>query len=196
MAAFTRTIPDGDTRERSVCDACGYVAYENPKVVVGSVVAHEGQVLLCRRAIEPGRGLWTLPAGYLELGETAAEGARREALEEAHATIVLEGVLALFDISRIGQMQVLYRASFAEPLATPLFEAGEETLEAALFAWDAIPWDAIAFPSVRWALRAWHAGAQAPLGAPATNPAEDARGTEPPRRGASAPAMPSPGAAA
>ena len=179
MAAFTRTTPDGDTRERLVCDVCGYVAYENPKVVVGSVVVHEGQVLLCRRAIQPGRGLWTLPAGYLELGETTEEGARREAFEEAQTRIVLDGVLALYSLSRIDQVQVLHRARFADPAAEPLFAAGEETLEVRLFPWEAIPWDELAFPSVRWALHAWHDTAQGPLGAPAGNPAEDPRGARP-----------------
>ena len=80
MPRFSLHVPEGDTHERAVCDDCGYVAYENPKVVVGSVVVHAGQVLLCRRAIEPRRGYWTLPAGYLELQETVEEGAQREAL--------------------------------------------------------------------------------------------------------------------
>ena len=94
MPEFARTVPDGDTIERQVCTTCGYVAYENPKIVVGSVVAEDGRVLLCRRAIEPRSGFWTLPAGYLELHETTAEGARREAMEEAGADIALDGILA------------------------------------------------------------------------------------------------------
>jgi len=173
---FTRQVPDGDTRERLVCRECGHVAYENPKVVVGSVVAHQGKVLLCRRAIEPRRGFWTLPAGYLELGESIEEGALREAFEEAEARISLDGILAVFSISRIGQVQVIFRARFADH-AKPAFAAGPESAEVALFAWPDIPWDDIAFPSVRWSLDAWQSRAHGPLGAPAGNPAEDPRGT-------------------
>ncbi len=174
MADFVRRIPAGDTVERDVCATCGHVAYQNPKIVVGSVVAEDGRVLLCRRAIEPRMGFWTLPAGYLELNETTAEGARREAMEEAGADIALDGVLALYDVSRIGQVQVMYRARFA----TPGIQAGEESLEVGMFAWDDIPWDLIAFPTVRWALHAWRELGSAPLGAPAGNPTEDRRGTK------------------
>ena len=172
MPEFVRAVPAGDTIERQVCSTCGYVAYENPKIVVGSVVAEGGRVLLCRRAIEPRAGYWTLPAGYLELHETTAEGARREAMEEAGANIALEGILAVYDVSRIGQVQVMYRAHFA----TPGIAAGEESLEVGMFAWDEIPWDDIAFPTVRWALHAWRDIGDGPLGAPASNPASDLRG--------------------
>ena len=92
--SFSRRVLEGEDRERQVCDACGFVAYENPKVVVGSVVGHDGRILLCRRAIEPRRGFWTIPAGYMELGETAEEGALREAWEEARARLRLERLLA------------------------------------------------------------------------------------------------------
>jgi ADP-ribose pyrophosphatase YjhB (NUDIX family) len=180
MPEFVRRIPDGDDRERLVCRDCDFVAYENPKIVVGSVVAVDGQVLLCRRAIEPRRGFWTLPAGYMEMAETVEEGARREAWEEARARIALEGVLAIYSIARIGQVQVIFRAGLAEPG----FAAGPESLEVRLFAWAEIPWSEIAFPSVHWALQAWRAGAAAPLGVPATNPPEDARGMHPMARGA------------
>ncbi|MBL6456760.1 NUDIX hydrolase [Belnapia sp. T6] len=175
MASFVRTIPEGDDRERLTCADCGFVAYENPKIVVGSVVAVDGQVMLCRRAIEPRRGFWTLPAGYMEMAETVEEGARREAWEEARARIALEGVLAVYSIARIGQVQVIFRAGLAEPG----FEAGPESLEVRLFDWAEIPWGEIAFPSVHWALRRWRESLGAPLGAPATNPPEDARGTSP-----------------
>lgn len=175
MPAFIRSIPDGDDRERLTCPDCGFIAYENPKVVVGSVVAEDGRVLLCRRAIEPRSGFWTLPAGYLEMQETVEEGARREAWEEARARIALEGVLAVFSIARLGQVQVIFRASLAEPG----FEAGPESQEVRLFAWGDIPWEEIAFPSVRWALHHWRETAGRPLGAPALNPAEDPRGTRP-----------------
>lgn len=175
MAAFIRRIPEGDNRERMVCADCGHVAYENPTVVVGSVIVSDGRVLLCRRAIEPRRGYWTLPAGYLELGETLEEGAAREALEEAEAEISLEGILGVFTVARIGQVQVIFRARFTAPEA-PRFGAGEESLEVGLFAWDDIPWDDIAFPTVRWALDAWRDSGTAPLGVPAGNPADDPRG--------------------
>ena len=172
MPEFVRAVPAGDTIERQVCSTCGYVAYENPKIVVGSVVAEGGLVLLCRRAIEPRRGFWTLPAGYLELHETTAEGARREAMEEAGADIELDGILALYDVSRIGQVQVMYRAHFA----TPGIIAGAESLEVRMFAWDDIPWDSIAFPTVHWALHAWRDAGAGPLGSPAINPDSDRRG--------------------
>jgi ADP-ribose pyrophosphatase YjhB (NUDIX family) len=144
-------IPEGDNRERKICPDCGYIAYENPKVVVGSVCLWENRILLCRRAIDPRRGYWTLPAGYLELRESTMAGAEREALEEANATILIDGVLAVYNIPRISQVQVIYRAR----LATPDFSAGPESLEVALFAWDEIPWEDLAFPSVHWALRHW-----------------------------------------
>ena len=174
MPEFTRHIPHGDTRERLVCPDCGHINYENPKVVVGSVVVADGRVLLCRRAIEPRRGYWTLPAGYLEHGETLEEGAAREAAEEAEAHIRLDGVLALFSIARLGQMQVIFRGRFDGP---PDCAAGPESQEVRLFAWHEIPWDQIAFPSVHWALHAWRRQGEAALGAPATNPPDDRRGT-------------------
>jgi ADP-ribose pyrophosphatase YjhB (NUDIX family) len=177
MSEFIRQIPPGDTIERSVCRVCGHVDYENPKIVVGSVVVHGPHVLLCRRAIAPRDGFWTLPAGYMELGETMEEGAAREAREEAQAAIAIEGVLGLFTIARLGQVQVIFRARFADPAASPLFAAGPESREVGLFGWDEIPWERIAFPSVRWALQAWHGLGERPLGAPGGNPAEDPRGT-------------------
>jgi ADP-ribose pyrophosphatase YjhB (NUDIX family) len=177
---FARQVPDGDNRERLVCRSCGHITYENPKIVVGSVVVDRRRVLLCRRAIEPRRGYWTLPAGYLEMGETAEAGAIREALEEAEAQIVLDGILAVFSISRIGQVQLIYRAHFADG---PEFGVGPETAEVALFAWDDIPWGDIAFPSVRWSLDAWHASPDV-LGRPAGNPAGDPMGSRLPAEAA------------
>ena len=173
MPSFVRRVPEGDTLEREVCTQCGFVDYRNPKIVTGSVVAHGDRVLLCRRAIEPRQGFWTLPAGYMELGETVAEGAMREAWEEAGARIVIEGMLACYSVSRIGQVQIIHRARFDGPVA---FEAGTESLEVALFGWDEIPWDDIAFPTVHWALQAWRDLGDAPLAAPAGNPASDLRG--------------------
>lgn len=174
MPDFVRRVPEGDNRERLICSDCGHIAYENPKVVVGSVIISNDAILMCRRAIEPRRGCWTLPAGYLELGETLEEGAMREAWEEACARITLDGVLGLFSISRIGQVQVMFRARFA---GQPEFAAGPESLDVALFSWNGIPWQDIAFPSVRWALDACRACGPA-LGAPARNPPEDPRGAK------------------
>ncbi|MEE2689744.1 MAG: NUDIX hydrolase [Pseudomonadota bacterium] len=141
-------IPDGDSRERLVCPDCGFINYENPKIVVGAVIAYEGDILMCRRDIEPRRGYWTIPAGYLELNETVIDGARREAREEALAEIEIDRVLGIYNVPRISQVQIIYRAT----LARPEFGAGEETQEAVLFPWNDIPRGDIAFPSVHWAL--------------------------------------------
>lgn len=173
MPDFVKQIPEGDDRERLICADCGHIDYQNPKIVAGSVVAHNGRVLLCRRAIEPRRGYWTLPAGYMELGETVQQGAMREAWEEAEARIALDGVLAIYSIARIGQVQVIFRARFEHE---PRFAPGPESLDVALFAWDDIPWDEIAFPTVRWSLEAWRANPDRPLGAPAGNPPDDPAG--------------------
>jgi ADP-ribose pyrophosphatase YjhB (NUDIX family) len=177
MPEFVRRVPEDDNRERLICADCGFVAYENPKVIVGSVIVSDGHVLLCKRAIEPRRGFWTLPAGYLELGETLEEGAMREAQEEAEAIVALDGILAVFSIARIGQVQIIFRGRFAA--GEPRFAPGPESLAVELFAWDQIPWDNIAFPSVRWALDAWRSAGQVALGAPVGNPADDPRGVHP-----------------
>ncbi len=146
--SFTVSTPAGDTLPRQLCDHCGFVAYDNPKIVVGAVVRHERQILLCRRAIEPSRGRWTLPAGYMEHGESPEEGAAREAYEEATAEISIERLLAVYTIRRIGQVQLIYRAG----LQVPSFAPGPESEAVRLFAEDALPWDELAFPSVQWAL--------------------------------------------
>lgn len=146
--SFSLRIPQGDERERRACDHCGFVVYENPKIVVGSVVRHDGRILLCRRAIEPRAGFWTIPAGYMELGETPEAGAMREAREEAGATLAIQRLLAVYSVPRISQVQLIYRAT----LADPAIAAGPESLEIKLFRPDDIPWDELAFPSVHWAL--------------------------------------------
>lgn len=154
---FTKSRPDGDTHAREVCDRCGFVDYQNPKIVVGSVVTHDGKYLLCRRAIEPRYGFWTIPAGYLELGESPQEGAKREAREEANAALELHELLAVYTVRHLSQVQLIYRAS----LIDDVFSAGDETLECGLFSWDEIPWDALAFPTVHWMLnhhRDWENG--------------------------------------
>jgi len=151
-SAFVRKVQDGDTRPRLVCGTCGFIRYENPKIVVGSVVAYEDRILLCRRAIDPRTGFWTLPAGYLELNETTVEGAMREAFEEAQARIEIDRLLAVYSIPRISQVQLVYRARLLDPQIAP----GVESIEVGLFRWDEIPWGEIAFPSARWALNHFH----------------------------------------
>lgn len=146
-----REVPDGDTRERLICPDCGFIQYDNPKIVVGSIVRRGTKVLLCRRAIMPRRGFWTIPAGYLELNESAIEGAKREALEEACARISIDGLLAFYNIPRISQIQLIFRAK----LDDDAIAAGPESEEVGLFAWDEIPWSDLAFPSVHWALNHW-----------------------------------------
>jgi ADP-ribose pyrophosphatase YjhB (NUDIX family) len=144
-----RAIPEGDTLERMICPDCGFIQYDNPKIVVGSVVRAGDRILMCRRAINPRRGFWTLPAGYLELNESPIAGAQREAWEEARARIAIDALLAVYDVPRISQVQLIWRAT----LIDPAIAAGPESLDVRLFAWDEIPWDEIAFPTVRWALR-------------------------------------------
>jgi ADP-ribose pyrophosphatase YjhB (NUDIX family) len=165
-ANFTRRVPEGDDRKRLVCDDCGFVAYENPKIVVGSVVTSGDRFLLCRRAIDPRKGYWTLPAGYLELGETAEQGARREAWEEAYARIEIDQLLAIYSIPRISQVQLIFRARLLDETVA----AGPETVEVGLFGWDDIPWEEIAFPSVHWALRHYRETAGEMDFAPRANP--------------------------
>ncbi|BBK45424.1 NUDIX hydrolase [Allostella vacuolata] len=168
--SFARRVPEGDSIERLVCEGCGFIHYENPKLVVGSVVTWEGRFLLCRRAINPRRDYWTLPAGYMELNETTAEGAMREAWEEAQARIAIDALLAVYEIPRISQVQLIYRARLVEPA----FAAGPESLDVRLFEWDEIPWDRLAFPSVRWALHHHREAAAEAVPVPRRNPEGDA----------------------
>lgn len=164
--AFSTRVPDGDNRPRSVCDRCGFVHYANPKIVVGSVPIWQDTVLLCRRAIEPRRNFWTLPAGYLEEHETTEAGACREAEEEACADIAIEALLAVYNIPRISQVQLIYKARLRSPDVSP----GIESLEVGLFRWDEIPWAELAFPSVRWALDHYRQVKEKAVFAPFTNP--------------------------
>lgn len=138
-------IPHGDTLPRHVCPACGTVHYENPKMVVGCIPEWEDRILLCRRAIEPRHGLWTVPAGFMENGETTAQGAERETLEEANARVEILGLYALFNIPHISQVYMLFRAR----LLDLDFHPGAESLETRLFGEQDIPWDQIAFATVR-----------------------------------------------
>jgi ADP-ribose pyrophosphatase YjhB (NUDIX family) len=141
-------IPDGDHLPRRVCPECGTVHYDNPRTVVGCVPEHDGRILICRRAIEPRVGFWTIPAGFLENGETIEQGAARECHEEAQATVEVGSLLLVASIVPAHQVHIFFRAR----LATPTFGAGPESLEVKLVLPGEIPWNEIAFPSTRAAL--------------------------------------------
>ncbi len=145
---FKRATPEGEDRERLVCVDCGFINYENPKIVVGSVVHDGGKILLCRRAINPRKGFWTLPAGFMEQNETTMAGAMREAFEEATARIEIEALLAVYSIPRLSQVQLIYRAHLAAPGIAP----GPESEAVGFFSFDEISRKELAFPSVHWAL--------------------------------------------
>jgi len=138
-------VPPDDTLPRHVCDACHTIHYQNPRMVVGCIPEWEDRILLCRRAIEPRSGLWTVPAGYMENGETTFQGALRETLEEANARVEIGPLYALYNIPHINQVYVLFRGRLLDLDVSP----GAETLEVRLFAENEIPWDGIAFASVR-----------------------------------------------
>ncbi len=179
--SFTLKVPHGEDRERRVCDTCGFIDYVNPRIVVGALAVfseagapfgpgaaplEQVKFLLCRRAIQPRRGFWTLPAGFMEEGETIAEATRREAREEAEAELELDALLALYDVSGRSQVQIMHRAR----LAKPEFDAGVESLEVALFGWDEIPWRQLAFYSVSWALHDFVESREQAVFAPFRNP--------------------------
>jgi len=165
---FSHRRPDGDERDRLVCDDCGFINYVNPKIIVGAVCTWEDKFLLCKRAIEPRIGYWTIPAGFMEENETTAEGAAREALEEAEADIEIDGLLAVYDIPRISQVQMIFRAQ----LKSPDIGVGAESAEVGLYTWDDIPWSELAFPTVRWALKHFRETEGRPLTAPFNTPAD------------------------
>lgn len=142
-----RKIPEGDNRNRWVCEACGTVHYQNPRVVVGCVPERDGQILLCKRSIEPRYGYWTVPAGFMELGESMEEGAARETLEEACAEVEIGHLFATVDVIEAGQVHVFFTARLLGG-----FAAGAESLDVGMFEKDAIPWEEIAFRSGRYAL--------------------------------------------
>lgn len=151
-AVVDSRIPAGDDRPRDVCPRCGHIHYENPKLVAGCVVESGERLLLCKRAIEPRYGLWTVPAGYLEMGETVADGARREALEEARATVELIAPYCLVNLTFVSQVYFMFRARLDGG-----FGAGHESLEVRLFDESEIPWEELAFSSVRETLRLYFA---------------------------------------
>jgi ADP-ribose pyrophosphatase YjhB (NUDIX family) len=150
-------VPAGDNRERATCTACGEIDYQNPINVVGTVPVWDRQVLLCRRNIEPRYGFWTLPAGFLELGESTAAGALRETIEESGAEVELEGLYTMLNVVRVGQVHLFYRARMLAPTLAP----GPETIEARLFEEAAVPWDLIAFRTVRQTLEHYFADRRA-----------------------------------
>jgi ADP-ribose pyrophosphatase YjhB (NUDIX family) len=152
-APLVRRVPPGDSLPRWLCDACGTIHYENPKLVVGAVPEWQGRLLLCRRAIEPRYGYWTLPAGFMENDETAGDAASRETLEEAGARVELLEPFTMVSVPRVNQVHLFYRAR----LLDLEFKPGEESLEVALFEEDAVPWKDIAFRTVGLTLRHWFA---------------------------------------
>lgn len=152
-AAVVQRIPPGDSVVRFVCDSCGNIHYVNPKLVVGTVTEWEGRVLMCRRAIEPRYGYWTLPAGFMENGESVADAAARETLEEAGARVALGEPFTMVSVPDVNQVHVFYRAT----LADLDFKAGEESLEVKLMTEAEIPWKDIAFRTVGLTLRHWFA---------------------------------------
>ncbi|MDA8381514.1 MAG: NUDIX hydrolase [Betaproteobacteria bacterium] len=138
-------IPAGDTLPRYVCEACHTVHYQNPKLIVGCIPVWQDRILLCRRAIEPRRGFWTLPAGFMENGETTGQAAKRETYEEARADVEIEAPFALFNLPHISQVYLMFRARMVRPDFAP----GEESLDVSLFREAEIPWETIAFRTVR-----------------------------------------------
>ena len=179
---FEKRVPDGDNRERLVCARCEFIHYQNPKIVAGAVCTwnDKGQdkILIAKRAIEPRKGFWTLPAGYMELGETTEQAASREAKEEACATIEIDRLLAMYSVARIGQVQIMYRARLASADIAP----GIESEDVALVDWNEIPWDQLAFPTVVWALAHFHDSRRRRDFATYSNPTGELARLWPPRK--------------
>ncbi len=148
-ASVAQKIPDGDDRPRHVCEACDTIHYQNPRIIAGCIPVYEGRVLLCRRAIEPRKGYWTLPAGFMENAETVEEAAARETWEEACAKVDLDGIFSVFSVKHINQVHMFFRAT----MPNAEFAPGAESLETELFAEEDIPWEELAFPTVIKTLR-------------------------------------------
>jgi ADP-ribose pyrophosphatase YjhB (NUDIX family) len=142
-------VPEGDHLPRFVCTACGTIHYENPRIIAGCVIETEGKILLCKRAIEPRLGYWTIPAGFMENGESVQDAAAREAVEEALAEVEIGSLLAIVNVLRAHQVHIMFRAR----LRNPTFGVGPESLESGLYDESEIPWPQIAFLSVEFALR-------------------------------------------
>ena len=148
-SAVVHRIPSGDSLERAVCESCGHIQYVNPKIVVGCLPVYGERILMCKRAIEPRLGLWTLPAGFMEMGESAAEGAAREALEEANAKVQIEDLYTVYSIPHISQVYMMFLARLVDPDVSP----GVESLEVKLVTEAEIPWDQLAFAMVKRTLK-------------------------------------------
>ena len=156
-AKVSKRIPEGDNRQRYVCDSCLTIHYQNPRIVVGTIPTVGDQVLLCRRAIEPRRGFWTVPAGYMENGETTLQGAERETWEEARARVANPVLYRLFDLPHISQVYMFYRGELADHNYGP----GPESLEVKLFSEQDLPWDELAFAVVKESLQEYFADLKA-----------------------------------
>lgn len=148
-ARLRQGIPEGDDRQRYICDACDTVHYQNPKLIAGCIPVWEGRILLCKRAIEPRKGFWTLPAGFMELGETIAQAAAREAQEEANIDVAIGDIFTIFNLPHISQVYVFFRAE----MISGDFSAGAESLETRLFGEAEIPWEEISFETVHRSLQ-------------------------------------------
>ena len=162
---FALEIPPGDDKQRSVCQRCDFIDYQNPKIVAGAVVLKGDKILLCQRDIEPRKGFWTLPAGFMELGESVEEAAKREAQEEALADIEIDRLLAVYSVPRIGQVHVMYRAHLKGD-----FGIGPESQAVKLVDWKDIPWSQLSFPTVVWALTHYAETRDQAVFAPFSNP--------------------------
>ena len=148
-AALVYEIPDDDNRHRYICKSCDTIHYQNPKIVAGCIPVWEDQILFCKRAIDPRFGYWTLPAGFMELGETSLEAGIRETLEEANARVEVQGLFAVFNLPYVDQVYMMFRARLLDLEFSP----GEESLEVKLFNEDDIPWDKLAFTTIRETLK-------------------------------------------
>lgn len=150
-AEVVYAIPDDDNRHRYICHSCDTVHYQNPKIVAGCLPVWKDKILLCKRAIEPRLGYWTLPAGFMELGETSIEAGMRETLEEANARVKVDDLYAVFSLPHIGQVYMMFRAE----LLDLDFSAGVESLDVRLFKEEEIPWDELAFRTIRETLKSY-----------------------------------------
>ena len=162
---FKLKIPDGDDRIRRVCTHCQFVDYINSRIIAAAVATKGPKILLCKRAIAPRKGFWTLPAGFMEEGETVEEAAMREAREEANADIRIDRMLAVYSVPRISQVQIMFRAELVSDISP-----GPESLEVGLFEWKDIPWSNLAFPTVVWGLTHFAQTREQDAFAPFTNP--------------------------
>lgn len=149
-----REVPPDDNRQRDVCPRCQTIFYKNPRVVVGAIVRRQDRILLCKRAIEPAYGKWTLPGGFMEVDESSEEGAIRETMEEAGASIRIDRLFATYNWTELGLVHLIYLATMIEETILP----GPESLDARLFTTEEIPWDELAFSSTRFALESFRDG--------------------------------------